>query len=114
LASTRAHDLSQGDRKRLEIAMTLQLRPKVLLLDEPTAGMSPEETASTVALVRDLWRRSGLTVLLTEHDMDVVFGLAQQLTVLATGRVLATGNPDEVRARSDVRNVYLGADDDTA
>ncbi|TAM86693.1 MAG: ATP-binding cassette domain-containing protein, partial [Jatrophihabitans sp.] len=71
LSGVRAHELSQGDRKRLEIAVTLQLRPRVLLLDEPTAGMSPEETAETVALVHDLWARSGLTVLLTEHDMSV-------------------------------------------
>jgi branched-chain amino acid transport system ATP-binding protein len=108
LARARAQGLSQGDRKRLEIAVTLQLDPKVLLLDEPTAGMSPEETAATVELVRDLWRRSGLTVLLTEHDMNVVFGLAQQLTVLAAGQVLVTGDPAEVRERSDVRDVYLG------
>lgn len=114
LADVPAHDLSQGDRKRLEIAVTLQLQPKVLLLDEPTAGMSPEETAATVDLVRELWERSRLTVLLTEHDMSVVFGLAQRLTVLAAGRVLVTGEPDEVRGRDDVREVYMGRDDDAS
>ena len=114
VADVPAHDLSQGDRKRLEIAVTLQLQPKILLLDEPTAGMSPEETAATVLLVKELWRRSGLTVLLTEHDMSVVFGLAQRLTVLAAGRVLVTGDPAEVRERDDVREVYMGRDDDAA
>ncbi|MGH7690829.1 MAG: ABC transporter ATP-binding protein [Gemmatimonadaceae bacterium] len=111
LAGVKALALSQGDRKRLEIAITLQLRPRVLLLDEPTAGMSPEETVATVALVRELWHRSGFTVLLTEHDMSVVFGLAQRLTVLAAGRILATGDPKAVGARADVREVYLGHDD---
>ncbi|MGH7071142.1 MAG: ABC transporter ATP-binding protein [Acetobacteraceae bacterium] len=108
LANVQARHLSQGDRKRLEIAVTLQLRPRVLLLDEPTAGMSPEETVATVELIRQVWRRSGLTVLLTEHDMNVVFGLAQRLTVLTEGRVLATGDPDKVSTRADVRDVYLG------
>lgn len=111
LANSQARHLSQGDRKRLEIAVTLQLRPKVLLLDEPTAGMSPEETVATVELIRQVWHRSGLTVLLTEHDMSVVFGLAQRLTVLTAGHVLATGEPDDISARADVRDVYLGRDD---
>ncbi|HSF26753.1 MAG TPA: ABC transporter ATP-binding protein [Actinomycetes bacterium] len=108
LSERLARELSQGDRKRLEIAMALELRPGLLMLDEPTAGMSPEETAATVALVRELWERTGLTVLLTEHDMQVVFDLAQQLTVLNLGAVLATGEPSEVRAREDVMDVYLG------
>jgi branched-chain amino acid transport system ATP-binding protein len=108
LASTLASDLSQGDRKRLEIAMALALEPRLLLLDEPTAGMSPEETESTVELVRRLWREQGMTVLLTEHDMSVVFGLAQQLTVLHQGAVLCTGLPDEMRSRPDVQDIYLG------
>ncbi len=103
-----ARSLSQGDRKRLEIAMALVLRPKLLLLDEPTAGMSPEETAATVELVRELWSLGGLTVLLTEHDMQVVFDLAQQLTVLDRGHVLCTGDPEAVRGRDDVREIYLG------
>jgi branched-chain amino acid transport system ATP-binding protein len=112
LADRKARELSQGDRKRLEIAMALQLNPSVLLLDEPTAGMSPEETRSTVGLVRELWERTGLTVLLTEHDMSVVFDLAQQLTVLNIGRILVTGDPSEVRAREDVLDIYLGRDND--
>lgn len=112
LAELPARDLSQGDRKRLEIAMTLELGPSLLLLDEPTAGMSPEETQATVSLIKELWSRTGLTVLLTEHDMSVVFGLAQRLTVLTAGRVLVTGHPNEVRLRDDVREIYLGSDDD--
>jgi branched-chain amino acid transport system ATP-binding protein len=103
-----ARTLSQGDRKRLEIAMALVLNPTLLLLDEPTAGMSPEETAATVGLVRELWSAGGLTVLLTEHDMQVVFDLAQQLTVLHRGHVLCSGDPAAVRERDDVQEVYLG------
>lgn len=108
LAERPARELSQGDRKRLELAMALVLRPKVLLLDEPTAGMSPAETAQTVALVRELWEAERLTVLLTEHDMGVVFDLAERLTVLHQGAVLCSGDPSEVRARDDVAQVYLG------
>lgn len=103
-----AGELAQGDRKRLEIAMALQLGARLLLLDEPTAGMSPEETASTIELLQRLWRRGELTVLLTEHDMGVVFRLATQLTVLHRGAVLCSGSPEAIRKRDDVREVYLG------
>ena len=109
-----ARALSQGDRKRLEIAMALMLRPKLLLLDEPTAGMSPEETAATVELVREIWSLGGLTVLLTEHDMQVVFNLAQQLTVLDRGHVLCSGDPAAIRERDDVKEMYLGRSDGAA
>ncbi len=108
LAERRGDSLSQGDRKRLEIAMALQLDARLLLLDEPTAGMSPKETSATVALVESLWHRRGLTILLTEHDMSVVFRLAQRLTVMHRGRVLCTGAPAEIRGRADVREIYLG------
>lgn len=108
LADRPARDLSQGDRKRLEIAVVLALQPSVLLLDEPTAGMSPEETEATTQLVRELWAEHGMTVLLTEHDMDVVFGLAQKVTVLHRGHILCSGDPEEVRGRADVAEVYLG------
>ena len=110
----RARELSQGDRKRLEIAMVLVTEPQVLLLDEPTAGMSPDETQATVALIRDLWSSRGLTVLLTEHDMQVVFDLAQRVTVLHLGHVLLTGGPAEVRASDEVAAVYLGGQDAAA
>jgi branched-chain amino acid transport system ATP-binding protein len=103
-----ARELSQGDRKRLEIAMALTLRPSVLLLDEPTAGMSPQETDATVDLVRRIHEEEQLTVLLTEHDMKVVFDLAQTLTVLHYGAVLCSGEPSDIRGRADVVEVYLG------
>lgn len=103
-----AGSLSQGDRKRLEIAMVLALDSQVLLLDEPTAGMSPEETNATTDLVRRLWTDRAMTILITEHDMEVVFGLAQTVTVMYRGGVLCTGGPEEIRQRQDVADVYLG------
>lgn len=108
VAPRRAATLAQGDRKRLEIAMALALGARLLLLDEPTAGMSPDETRATVELLHRLWSAGELTVVLTEHDMDVVFRLAQRVTVLHRGRVMVTGTPEDVRARTDVREIYLG------
>ncbi len=108
LAQKPANTLAQGDRKRLEIAMAIAQKPKVLLLDEPTAGMSAAETRNTVSLVQALWQAEGITVILTEHDMDVVFALAKHVTVLAQGRILCTGEPAEIRSRPDVVRVYLG------
>lgn len=107
-----AGSLSQGDRKRLEIAMVLALQPQLLLLDEPTAGMSPDETEATAYLIRQLWTERALTVLITEHDMDVVFGLAQQVTVMFRGGVLCSGDPRTIREREDVAEVYLGVSRD--
>ncbi|MQA15240.1 MAG: ATP-binding cassette domain-containing protein [Pseudonocardiaceae bacterium] len=100
--------LSQGDKKRLELAMARALDPKVLLLDEPTAGMSPSETEQTVALLRRLHVEGGLTILLTEHDMSVVFALAGEVTVLNQGEVLTSGPPEAVRDDRRVVDVYLG------
>ena len=100
--------LSQGDKKRLEIAMALALRPSLLLLDEPTAGMSIEETQGTVELVRTLWERHNMTVVLTEHDMSVVFALAEEITVFNRGSVLVSGEPEVVRNHPEVKEVYLG------
>ena len=108
LAAHRAGDLSHGDRKRLEITMALALRPTLLLLDEPTAGMSAFDSAATVRLVRSVWERRGCSVLLTEHDMPVVFELAHRITVLDHGRVLRSGVPDEIAHDDAVREVYLG------
>lgn len=108
IQDTVAAHLSQGDRKRLELAMAVALRPKLLLLDEPTAGMSPAETAATIELVRDLWREAGCTVLLTEHNMSVVFGLAQRITVLNLGRIIAEGTPEEISRDERVVDAYLG------
>ena len=103
-----AENLSHGDKKRLELAMSLALKPKLLMLDEPTAGMSPSDRAEAVRLISQVRDTYGLTLLLTEHDMEVVFGLATRLTVLHQGVIIASGQPEEVRADSRVREVYLG------
>ena len=88
--------------------MSLALKPKLLMLDEPTAGMSPSDRAEAVRLISQVRDTYGLTLLLTEHDMEVVFGLATRLTVLHQGVIIASGQPEEVRADSRVREVYLG------
>ena len=100
--------LAYGQQRALEIAVALACRPTILLLDEPTAGMSPAETAEMVRLIGDLPR--GLTILIIEHDMDVVFGLADAITVLHEGRVLAEGTPAAIRDDRQVQEVYLGHD----
>ena len=100
--------LSHGDQRLLEIAMALAQRPDVLLLDEPTQGLSVEETARTVALLRELLGGGKLTVLLVEHDMEVVFSLAHRITVLHQGRVIADGLPQIVREDRAVQTAYLG------
>ena len=100
--------LSHGAQKQLELGLALALEPDVLLLDEPTAGMSATETRETIALVGRLARERGLTLLFTEHDMEVVFSIAQKITVLHQGRVIADGTPAAVRADPEVRRVYLG------
>ncbi len=99
--------LSYGEQRQLEIAIALASEPELLLLDEPTSGMAPAETARMVKLIAGLPRR--LAILLIEHDMQVVFSLADRITVLYYGSVLATGRPDEIRADGRVREVYLGA-----
>jgi len=101
-----AGDLSHGEHRQLEIAMALASEPRVLLLDEPMAGMGPEESNRLVALLRDLKTR--LTILLVEHDMAAVFALADRITVLVYGRAIATGTPAEIRANAAVRTAYLG------
>jgi branched-chain amino acid transport system ATP-binding protein len=106
--------LAYGDRKRLELAICLALRPRLLMLDEPMAGMSPSDRLAAVELIRTIVREHGLSVLLTEHDMDVVFALAQRITVLHYGEVIASGSPAEVRASPVVREVYLGHGHDEA
>jgi branched-chain amino acid transport system ATP-binding protein len=107
-ARTTAGTLSYGDQRILEIAIALGSRPELLLLDEPTAGMAPEETHSTVELIRRLVAELGLTVLIVEHDMDVVFSISEMIVVLHQGMVLAHGKPEEVRRDEMVQNVYLG------
>jgi branched-chain amino acid transport system ATP-binding protein len=100
--------LSYGFQKQLELGIALSSEPELLLLDEPTAGMSPQETASTIALIDKIARARQLTLLFTEHDMDVVFSIAEKITVLHQGQVLAEGPPEEVRRNPEVQRVYLG------
>ena len=100
--------LSHGGQKQLELGLALALEPEILLLDEPTAGMSAAETRESIRLIERIVRERGLTLLFTEHDMEVVFSIAQRLTVLHQGRVIADGAPDEVRRDAEVRRVYLG------
>ena len=100
--------LSHGDQRAAEIMMALALKPRLLLLDEPTAGMGDQETYEVARLVRRLHRDGGLTIMLIEHDMRVVFNLADRIMVLAEGRVLAQGTPQEIAADETVQRAYLG------
>ena len=104
--SVMAAELSHGEHRQLEIAMALACAPRMLLLDEPMAGMGPDESRRMVELLQSLKGR--LTILLVEHDMDAVFALADRITVLVYGRVIATGSPDQIRADLEVRRAYLG------
>ncbi len=103
-----ASNLSHGDQKLLDIALALMLRPKVLLLDEPTAGMGPEERWQMIEKVRQLWELEKITVVFIEHDMDIVFKVAPSIRVLCYGRLLAQGTPDEIRSNPAVIEAYLG------
>jgi branched-chain amino acid transport system ATP-binding protein len=108
----RAHELaaalSHGERRQLEIAMALALQADLLLLDEPTAGLGLEETGQMIEMLRRL--KHNKTMLLVEHDMDAVFALADRISVLVYGRIIATGTPEEIRADEAVRRAYLGED----
>jgi branched-chain amino acid transport system ATP-binding protein len=101
-----AGSLAHGEQRQLEVALALATRPRLLLLDEPMAGMGGEESARMVALIAEL--REHLTLLLIEHDMDAVFKLADRISVLVSGRVIASGTPEEIRASAQVRRAYLG------
>ncbi len=107
-ANTKAGLLSHGDQRLLEIAMAIAQKPRLLMLDEPTQGLSIEETDRAVRILRDMLAKGNLTVLLVEHDMEVVFNLAHKITVLHRGRVIADGTPAEVKANADVQSAYLG------
>jgi len=104
-----AAKLSHGEHRQLELAMALAGKPRMLLLDEPMAGMGPEESARMVKLLRELKRE--LTIMLVEHDMEAVFALADRITVLVYGRVIATGVPTDIRANPQVREAYLGEEE---
>ena len=105
-AGTIASAMSHGERRQLEIAMALATNPSFLLLDEPMAGMGVEESAAMVSILRSL--KGDKTILLVEHDMDAVFALADRISVLVYGRIIATGKPEDIRKNADVRSAYLG------
>lgn len=101
-------ELSHGDQRATEIMMSIALRPRLLLLDEPTAGMGHQETYNTAVLIRKLHKVQNLTIILIEHDMRVIFNLADRITVLAEGAVLEEGTPDQIAASDLVQTAYLG------
>jgi branched-chain amino acid transport system ATP-binding protein len=103
-----AANLSHGEHRQLEVAMALATAPRLLLLDEPMAGMGPDESQRMIALLSRL--KQTKTIILVEHDMDAVFRLADRISVLVYGRVIATGTPEEIRSNVEVRKAYLGED----
>jgi branched-chain amino acid transport system ATP-binding protein len=107
-ANEPASTLPHGDQRLLEIAMAVAQEPELLLLDEPTQGLAPDDTAATVGVIRQVARERKLTIILVEHDMDVVFDLADRISVLHFGRLIADGTPAEIRANADVQTAYLG------
>jgi branched-chain amino acid transport system ATP-binding protein len=111
LAALTAAMLSHGDQRLLEVAMAIAQKPRLLMLDEPTQGLSIEETARAVQILKEMLAEGDLSVLLVEHDMEVVFKLADNITVLHRGRVIADGSPAAVRGNAQVRSAYLGGAD---
>lgn len=103
-----AGSLSYGDQRRLEIGITLAMMPTLLLLDEPTAGVSRAEGNDLMRLVKKLAAEQALTIIFIEHDMDMVFNYAEKISVIHQGQVIATGTPDEIKNNNIVRNIYLG------
>ncbi|MDV7338624.1 ABC transporter ATP-binding protein [Terasakiella sp. A23] len=106
IAHTPVTDLAHGQQRQIELAMTLATKPKMLLLDEPMAGMGKTESQAMMEVLRPL--KGKITILMVEHDMDVVFALADKVSVLVRGHCIVTGTPDEIRANEDVRTAYLG------
>jgi branched-chain amino acid transport system ATP-binding protein len=106
--SVLAANLAHGEQRQLEMAMVLAARPRLMLLDEPMAGMGPDESQRLIAMLSALKRR--YTIVLVEHDMDAVFRLADRISVLVYGRIIATGSPEQIRVNEEVRRAYLGDD----
>jgi branched-chain amino acid transport system ATP-binding protein len=100
--------LAHGDQKRLEMGIALAVKPSLLLLDEPTQGMSPKETEETTELIRRLVKERGLTLIFVEHDMNVVFGISDSIKVMHQGRIIFEGSPEAVRKNDEVQKIYLG------
>jgi branched-chain amino acid transport system ATP-binding protein len=109
-ADVRSANLAHGDQKLLDIGLALATKPRVLLLDEPTAGMGTEERWQMIGKVHRLWEAQRMTLVFIEHDMDIVFKIAQRIQVLKYGAVLASGTPDEIRRNPEVVDAYLGTD----
>jgi len=107
-AQRQSGTLAHGNQKILDIAVALAMEPKLLLLDEPTAGMSPEERWKTVELIQKLWQQLNITMVFIEHDMDIVFGISQKVRVLCYGTMLAEGTPEEISKNDKVIEAYLG------
>jgi len=114
MAEQRTGTLSYGDKRLLELAIVLATEPRLILLDEPTAGLTPEETRKVIRLIESLQTDRPYTLFVTEHDMEVVFNLADRVLVMHRGHLLAQGTPDQVRADPHVRAAYLGEDDEAA
>jgi branched-chain amino acid transport system ATP-binding protein len=110
-ASLQATSLPYGDQRRLEIVRALALRPKLLLLDEPTAGMNPHESMEVLQLIRQIHDRYGLTIIIVEHNMPVIMQLSHRIQALNYGQIIAEGTPDEIRANPQVVEAYLGKTD---
>ena len=102
--------LSYGDQRRLDIAIALAMDPKLLILDEPAAGVAREEAYKLMQLIRDLGKRQNMTIIFIEHDMDIVFNYADEISVLRDGELIATGTPDEIKENAYVQEAYLGGD----
>jgi branched-chain amino acid transport system ATP-binding protein len=107
-ANVVANVLSHGDQKCLEMGIALTNHPKLLLLDEPTAGMSAEETRYTIDLIKDIWEKTGVTIIFTEHDLEVVFSIATRIIVLQMGQIIASGSVNEIKENQRVKQAYLG------
>lgn len=112
MAELRTGTLSYGDKRLLELAIVLAIEPEIVMLDEPTAGLTPDETKGVIELIRTLRAERAYTFFITEHDMEVVFGLAERVLVMHRGQLLASGTPEEVRQNPEVRRAYLGDEEE--